>query len=510
MTSSCYLHAWVEKYPFEQWYNFAPFFILGFMSLAPQSMQGYWNSRGIFVLAVAGVAIGMSNIWRFPYLLGEHGGIIFLLFYLLFISLLAVPLMMTEMMLGRMGRSSPIISLRSIAEQNGRSRHWQWLGWGMLLAALMLASFYAVTAGMGLAYFIRSVTGAFEHVTSDGVEAIFAYLAGDAEKMLAWHTVFFVLVYMTVSRSVERGLQRVVRGLIVGIVLLLMVLLVYAFIFGEFESGISSLLVPDFEASPGLDYGAIVMTALEQAFFGLGIGAAIIMAYSAYLPSNVSITYSVLIIVLIDVVIAVLAGMVIFPLIHANDLQTLAFTNPLHAMHTQGLVFQTMPLVFSDMPMGMFFSGLFYLLLVLVAWTSILVFLEPGIAYLMERYHLTRGRAAGIVSTLVWALGILTILSLTAWQSFYPLDSITAFESHTVFHLMEFLSSHLLLPLGGLLMMIFAGWFINWRHCEDELAMGQEYCGFALWRSAVRYISPVLVIVILVTLMLKTLGWVSY
>ncbi len=174
------------------------------MSTSQHSSHGFWSGRLAFILAATGATVGLGNIWRFPYMVSEYGGGLFILAYLFFIALIGVPVMMAEIMLGRMGRHSPITSLRIIAEQNGLSRHWQYLGWMAAVAALLILSFYSVIAGWSIAYAFRAAGGVLNNMSAEGVSAIFGRLVGDPEKLLAWHTLFMMLVYTAVSRGLHR------------------------------------------------------------------------------------------------------------------------------------------------------------------------------------------------------------------------------------------------------------------------------------------------------------------
>ncbi len=278
----------------------------------------------------------------------------------------------------------------------------------------------------------------------------------------------------------------------------------------SFVEGVQFLLVPDLGRISNLEQmSQVILAAMGQAFFTLSLGAGAIMAYGAYLPKNVSITSATITIVILDTLVAIVAGMVIFPLIFANGLHAIDFANGLPGQYGPGLVFQTLPLAFGSMPGGTFFATIFFLLLVVAAWTSAISLLEPLTAYMIERWSLTRRRAAGLLAATAWFLGIATILSFNEWSDFRLLGHISLFADKTLYHLLDFLASNILLPFGGLAIAIFTGWVLDWRTTEDELALGQEYCGYAIWRFCIRYITPVLLVVVFFYSLLKALGEIT-
>jgi len=481
------------------------------MNISQHDNQGFWSSRLLFVLAVTGATVGLGNIWRFPYMVSEYGGGLFILVYLFFIALIGIPVLMAEIMLGRMGRHSPITGLRIIAEQNGLSRHWQNLGWMATIAGLLILSFYSVIAGWSIAFIFRMAAGVFDNVSAQGVSAIFGRLVGDPEKLLAWHTLFMMLVYVAVSRGLHAGLERTVKILMPALFLVLLLLLAYAIYSGHFTAGVQYMFsspTEHLDSARGL--GFAVLAAMGQAFFTLSLGAGAIMAYAAYLPRSVSIAGVAVTIVLLDTVIAITAGMIIFPLIFANDLGSVSFSNGLDARYGPGLVFQTLPLAFGQMPGGALFGSLFFVLLVLAAWTSAIALMEPSVAYLTERWAMKRRKAAKTISVIAWLIGLGTIFSFNIWSDYRPLSEIAIFSDKTTYHLLDFLASNILLPLSGLLIIFFAGWKLSWKTTEDELSMGKEYCGYAAWRIVARYITPLLLIIVFIYSLSKALGRLAF
>jgi len=379
-----------------------------------------------------------------------------------------------------------------------------------VLAGFLILSFYSVIAGWSMAYVFRAASGVFDGVTQDGVSAVFGFLVSDPEKLLAWHTLFMLMTYVVVARGVKRGLEAAVKILMPSLLVLLLIMLAYAINEGDFIDGIGYMLFPDAsQLSDVKSLGFVILAAMGQAFFTLSLGAGAVMVYGAYLPSNVSITNVSITIVMLDMLFAIIAGMIIFPILLATGLDNVSFSNGLNGAYGPGLIFQTMPLAFGQMSWGNLFGSLFFILIVIAAWTSSIALLEPIVAYLVERYSWKRRQAASLAALIAWILGLGTIFSFNIWSDIHPFASFGIFAEKTIYHLLDMLASNVLLPLGGLVTVIFAGWVLPWKTAEDELSLGQEYCGFAIWRFAVRYITPVLLLIVFIYSLLKATGYLA-
>lgn len=463
-----------------------------------KSVHGQWSSRWAFVLAATGSAVGLGNIWKFPYITGEYGGGAFVLVYLLCVIGIGVPIMMSEILLGRRGRQSPVNAMYTLALEAGRSPWWQIIGWLGVVAGFLILSYYSVIAGWALAYVFRTGSGMFGGATADGVQNIFAALVADPERLIAWHTLFMAMTVVVVARGVS-GLEGAVRYLMPGLFILLLLMVGYAMNTGEFGRGLSFMFRPDFHAlfhqvdAAGNEYFTWegVLAAMGQAFFTLSLGMGAIMAYGSYLPAHASIARTTLTIAGADTLVAILAGMAIFPLVFANGLQPAAGA---------GLIFQTLPLAFGHMPGGDFFGAAFFILLVFAAWTSAISIIEPAVAWLVENRGLKRTQAALACGALAWALGLLTVFSFNIWKDFTPLSGLELFRDSTLFDLLDFLTSNIMLPVGGLLIALFAGWMMRREASRDELDLG-EGAAYRGWRILVRYLTPAAVLIVLLNLL---------
>ncbi|MEY8194688.1 MAG: sodium-dependent transporter [Cycloclasticus sp.] len=438
------------------------------------SAQGEWSTRLAFIFAATGSAVGLGNIWKFPYITGENGGGAFVLVYLLCIALIGVPIMMAEILLGRRGRQSPINTMRDLAKEAGAKPYWRWLGWLGVIAGFLILSYYSVIAGWAMAYFVRVSTGLFEGATSDGVSSIFGQFIADPEKLLAWHSLFMIMTMLVVARGVK-GLERAVRFLMPALLVLLLLLVVYAMEQGDFAQALNFLFSADFSKITSES----ILTAMGHAFFTLSLGMGAIMVYGSYLPSKVSIGSTTLIIALADTAIALLAGLAIFPLVFANGLEP--SSGP-------GLIFQTLPIAFGHMDYGSVFGGLFFLLLVFAAWSSSISLIEPAVAWLVENKNMSRMRACILSGMTTWLLGIGTVLSFNLTADVRLFDK-------TFFDLLDYLTANIMLPLGGLCIALFVGWVMSRDDSMAELKMKRPLA-YNIWIFLLKYISPTAVLIV--------------
>ncbi len=454
-----------------------------------QSIHGQWSSRLVFILAATGSAVGLGNIWKFPYITGENGGGAFVVIYLLCIAVVGIPVMMAEIMLGRRGRQSPINTMTMLSQDEQASKAWSLVGWSGVVAGLLILSYYSVIAGWALAYVVRAGGGAFNGMDAGGIESLFNHLVGDPERLLAWHTLFMLMTMFVVAKGVKAGLEKAVTYLMPALFILLIVLVGYAINTGHFMEGFDFLFTPDFSkllyscrVVEGLEQcelsGSPILTALGHAFFTLSLGMGAIMVYGSYMPKKASIAGSVMLITFLDTLVALVAGMAIFPIVFANGLEPAA---------GPGLIFQTLPIAFGAMAGGQFFGTLFFLLLVFAAWSSAISLIEPAVAWLVENRDMTRVRASVWLGGVTWVLGLGTIFS-------FNLGADLTLGDKTFFDLLDYLTANILLPLGGLLIAIFAGWVMQRASSRDEFAMGEWM--YRLWWILIRYISPIAVVVV--------------
>ena len=446
--------------------------------MASESIHGMWSSRLMFILAAAGSAVGLGNIWRFPYLAGENGGGMFVLVYVGCIFLIGVPIMSAEILLGRAGRQSPINTMRELAATSGASRLWQGVGWMGAIAGFMILSFYAVIAGWAISYIFQMGSGAFIGADADFAKSAFTSLTGNVWSVVGWHTLFMAITIFIAARGVGKGLETTVKYLMPALFVLLVVLVIYAAATsGHFMEGVSFLFSLNFEK---FSWSA-VLSAMGQAFFTLSLGMGAIMAYGAYMPKDISILGTATIIALLDTTVALMSGLIIFPLVFANGLESSA---------GPGLMFITLPLAFGQMPGGQIFGVIFFVLVTFAAITSSISLVEPAVAWVVEKMNTSRPVGALAVGGLAWFVGLGSAFSTNIWAG------ITIIGDMTFFDTMDYVANNIMLPLGGVLIALFTGWILDKKIVEDQMFADTTY--YPLWRFLIRFIAPAAVMVVFI------------
>ncbi|WP_404840902.1 sodium-dependent transporter [Alkalilimnicola ehrlichii] len=456
-----------------------------------ESPHGQWSTSLVFVLAAAGSAVGLGNIWKFPYIAGEYGGGAFVLVYLFCIVMIGIPIMVAEITLGRRGRQSPVNSLRTLAQDEGRSQAWTIIGWMGLLTGFLILSFYSVVGGWSLAYVLYAALGAFSEADASDTAALFEALQESPWTLLAWHTLFMAIVFAIVARGVRRGLERALDFLMPLLFLLLIILVGYGLVSGNMAAAVSFMFRPDVSMLTG----EAILVAMGHAFFTLSLGMGAIMVYGAYLPKRSSIGKTTLSIAGIDTLVAMLAGLAIFSIVFSLDISP---------AEGPGLLFVALPTAFGNMPGGTFFGFVFFALVSVAAVTSGISILEPVVAYAVEKSGWTRPVVAALVSLVIWTIGIGALLSFNLWEGFAPLGFLAdvprlwflePLTGLNIFDLLSWTTGQLLLPLGGILIALFAGWKLSQPSLREELPMSEDL--FTAWLVAVRVVAPIAVLIVL-------------
>ena len=441
-----------------------------------QSIHGQWSSRLTFVMAATGAAVGLGNIWKFPYLTGVHGGSAFVLAYMLCVAFLGIPMMMAEVMLGRRGRQTPVNTMRTLAEETNAGQGWQLIGWAGTLAGMLILSYYSVIGGWTIGYIVHAAAGDFSGLSGDGASSLFGDFVGSPLIQVGWHTAFMFITMFIVARGVQSGLEKAVTYLMPALLVLLLVLVGYAMTTGYFMKGLAFLFTPDFTHFSR----SSMLTAMGQAFFSMSLGMGTIMVYGSYLPKDVSITGTSVAVALSDTMVALIAGMAIFPIVFANALTPGAGPS---------LIFETIPVAFGHMAGGTLFGTLFFILLLIAAWTSSISLIEPAVTMMIEKFNMTRRTAAVWTGLFTWLLGLGTAFSFNVWADVKVLG-LTFFEQ------IDFLTSNLMLPIGAIGMAVFAGWVMSKHMSREELAMKSPISYF-IWLALIRVVAPIAVSIVL-------------
>jgi NSS family neurotransmitter:Na+ symporter len=436
-----------------------------------------WSSKFAFMMASIGFAVGLGNIWRFPYVTGENGGSAFVLVYLFMAFGIGVPILMAELLIGRRGRMTPPGSMRTVALEGNHSPHWGLVGVMNILAAFLIMVTYCVVAGWVLNYLFEAIMTGFAGVNGAAASTAFDDTRGNVGNMLFWALLGLVLTGSIIYSGLQNGIERAVVILMPGLFCLMFILVIYNIFVGGFPEAIDYLFSPDFsKITP-----AVILAALGQAFFSIGVALAGMMTFGAYLPSSISIPRSVVLIIMADTLVALLAGLVIFPAVFNNGLDPAA---------GPGLIFKTLPVAFANMPGGHIVSVVFFLLLSVAAITSMVGLVEPQVHWLEERMNYSRHKSAMLV------LGSIAILSIISILGYNILSEYTL-GGRDINGVVDYFSNQILLPLGGLFIAIFAGWFVNRETSREELGM-EDGPAYKLWFLLIRFVVPPAVFIVFI------------
>jgi len=437
------------------------------------------------MLATIGAAVGLGNLWRFPFVAGQNGGAAFLIIYVGFVLLLGLPLMMAELAMGRRGGGSPIASMRKLAREAGASRLWSAIGWISILIPLVGMSYYSIVGGWSIDYVLRAAMNSFAQISAEESETTFNLLLASPWRLLLFHGLFIAAGVFVVARGVGQGIEAVSKYMMPALFAILVVLVINSIFNADIARGIDFLFNPQFDKiTPN-----VVFMALGQAFFSLAIGVGVMLTYGAYVPTNVSLPRAAFIIALADTAVAILAGVAIFPVVFANGLDPAG---------GEGLIFVTLPIAFGNMQAGYIVGLLFFILLFFAAYSSVLGMLEPVVSYLEEQRGYSRPRMAILTGFFCWMLGIAAALSFNVWSDFRPMAIVPYLADKNIFGLLDFAIANFLLPLNAMLIAIFAGWIMTRQSLLEELGVQSTALSLFL-RVVLRYVAPVLIFAIFYT-----------
>jgi neurotransmitter:Na+ symporter, NSS family len=428
-----------------------------------QHSRPKWSSTLGFIFATTGAAVGLGNIWRFPYEAGRHGGSAFVLVYIVATLLISIPLMMSEMLLGRIAKSNPVDALQTLAATNKRSQYWQALGWWGLVCLFIILAFYCVVGSWGMAYLWALLAGKLQSNSAVFFQNHWAEFTQNWPEMIFCNTIFLTLTLWVVAQGIQKGLERASK---IMMPLLFMLLLILAF-WGTQQKGYAEAMRFLFAFDLHKIDGNVLIFALGQAFFSAAIGAGCLLAYGSYLPTQTAIPRSVGIITFCNVMVALLSGLAIFPILFSE-----------HIAPTQGpgLMFIALPAALMHIPYGPILSAIFFVLLIFAAWTSSISLAEPLVMLFCERLNVARWKVTVYLGFAVWILGLVSIFSFNIWQH------ITLF-GHTIFSAMTDMTTNIMLPLGGLGFTCFTAWCIPSHKIKASLPLKNETAAkyFSAW-----------------------------
>lgn len=438
------------------------------------STRDSFSSKFGVIAAAAGSAIGLGNIWKFPYIAGENGGGVFLVVYLIFILLIGIPVMMSEFIIGRKAQQNVFGAFRSLTKEG----FWKIIGIMGVLAAFFILSFYGTVAGWTMEYLWLAIKNSFAGRDAASIENTFTTFSTSTFKPVILQIVFMALTALIVIGGIKKGIEKYTKILMPLLILIIIYLDITAISLKGGGEGLKFLFYPDFsKLSPQL-----FIDALGHAFFTLSLGMGVLMTYASYFQKDTNITSTSVNVAAADTIIALLAGIAIFPAVFAFNTEPAA---------GPGLVFITLPNIFEQIPGGYVFSILFFLLLAVAALTSSISILEVVVAYLSEERKISRTKATIITASAITVTGILCTLSMG------PLSDFLIF-GHNIFDLLDVIASNILLPLGGMLISIFVGWKLDKHIITDELSnYGTiRIVALKLFMFLIRYLAPVAIFLV--------------
>ena len=457
------------------------------------SSNGFaWSSQSAFVVVAAGATMSLNDFLAFPVLAAQNGGGAFLLLYMLFLFVLGLPLLMSELMLGRLTRSDPAACLRILSEQYKASVYWKLAGLMSMFAAFLIVSTFSVIAGWSLAYAVKSLGGQFVGMSLETAAELFDAFTVDSERTALWHTLFVVLLITISAQPLKQGLERAMLLLVPTMVLLLVVGLLLAIFSTGMTGSVRHLLYADFAATDS----ATPILALERAFYTLALGVGVMIAFGRYLPSSVPIGYSAALVIIVDLLFSILTGLSV------NALMISSGQQPGGDSH---FAFTVMPVVLSRFGEGSLFSLLFFVMMALAALTTSMALLEAPISYFQRKLRVTRLKSAFMLGIGVWVTGLGVLLAQGLWNGdgvtialFFGDQALRLVNNAGFNDVLVFLSSHLIQPLVALLICLFVAWVVPREVSHLELSMKRHY-RFEIWNYLVRYIVPVLLLIIMLS-----------
>ena len=430
-----------------------------------------------FLMAATGFAVGLGNIWRFPYITGENGGGAFVIVYLGCAIVIGIPILIAEILIGRRGGASPPEAIANLATSESKSRNWRHVGHLNLATAFVIEGTYCVVAGWVLWYLFKAIVTGFAGTDASSAALEFSNVMSSIDGMLFWTLISLALTGSIIFFGVNNGIERSVRVLMPSLFALMVLLVSYNAFQDGFSESVTYLFTPDFAKING----ATFLAAIGQAFFSIGVAMAGMMIFGSYLPKSISITKCVLIIITIDTLVALMAGLMIFPMV---------FRFGLDPAGGPGLIFQTLPIAFAQMPGGHFVAVLFFVLLSVAAITSMVGLLEPLVAWLEEQYGLSRHGATLATLGAVSMLAVLSVLS-------YNVIADVKVGGFDLNGFLDYVANQLMLPIGGLLIAIFAAWQVQKSALREELHSMVDWA-FEAWHLLIRYVVPIAITLILV------------
>ena len=443
-------------------------------------MRESFGSRFGVLMAMVGSAVGLGNMWRFPYMVSEHGGAAFLFVYVICVFVICLPIFFAEFVVGRRSQSNAFRAFEKLAPGS----QWKWVGFVAITAPVIILSYYSVVGGWSIQYFFKSCTFGFtELVTQEYLDSMFAGFISSTWAPLLGHTFFLILTALVLMGGVKSGIERFGKVMMPILYFIVLAIAIWTATLPGASEGLAFLFNPDFSAITP----SVCAAALGQAFFSLSLGYGTMLTYASYVSKKENIASSSVSIALSDLVFSLIASCAIMPAVFAFGLNT---------QGGPGLVFQTLPYIFSKMPFGGLVAILFFLSLIVAALTSAISLYEVGVAYLTEEKKMSRKKAVIVLFVAIWVVGVLCSLS------FGPLSHVKIF-GNIFFDFLDKLSANFLMTLGSLMVVLFVGWKMKKPDVFDEFTNGGTLRGnvrlFRILWPVLRYVAPIAILVIFIS-----------
>lgn len=443
-----------------------------------KQQREHWGTKIGFILAAAGSAIGIGSVWKFPYTVGSNGGGAFVILYILFTFLIGLPVFIAELIIGRNSQKSSIFAYSDLGKNYG---NWKILGWLNLMTCFIILAYYSVVAGWCLSYIVMSLTQFSQGKGPDEIRSIFDLLFKSGDINILWLFFFLMINLGVVFSGVRKGIEYWSKILMPAFLVILVALFIYATTLSGFPKAVRYIFYPSFDKiSP-----SAILSALGMAFFTLSVGLGIILTYGSYMKPTEDLPKNGMIVSSMTLIVSLIAALLIFPI-------SFTFNFPPEA--GPGLVFKTMPILFSKLPGTLVISTVFFALLVFAALTSSISLLEMTVANLIEVFRWTRARATLVASSIAFIIGIPCALSgskslFPDWKTIYSKD---------FFSTMDYLTTSWMMPIAGLLTTIFVGWILKKSLVQEEFNKGSIFSKlFGVWLFAIRFLCPFVVLVII-------------
>ncbi len=444
------------------------------------------SSRLGFILVSMGCAIGMGNVWRFPYITGQYGGAIFVFLYIIFLFLLGLPIIIMEFTIGRAGQRNLITSYKTLQKPGQK---WHCVGYMQILGNFLLLAFYTVVAGWCLSYFVDTLMGNLDGLDAGGIGAYFGATLSNIPKLVFWTALVIILACVLCAVGLVNGVEKSNKIMMSSLFIILLILVIRSVTLDGAIEGVKFYIVPDFNKFFGSGIGhlsSVAYAALGQAFFTLSVGMGNMAIFGSYIDKTHRLTGEAIVIVALDTVIALLVGFVIFPA---------SFAFGVNPGQGAGLAFVTLPNIFNSMSLGRVWGSLFFMFLSFAAMSTVIGVVENILAFFMEEYHIARKKISAIMGIVLLVLSIPTILSFNVLANVQPLG-----EGSGILDLLDFIVSNNIMPIGGVAIMIFCtrklGW--GWNHFMEEVNSGRGIKFPAVAKFYVSFILPVIIFVIFV------------